>query len=77
MRALVHARRCEEPEHASCDLLVLREGGGAIRNQDIRRELEALAAQADFAWLRKAVTRVDDIAQLVRATSRRPSPWTP
>jgi len=48
------------------DLLVLREGGGAIRNQDIRRELEALAAQADFAWLRKAVTRVDEIAQLVR-----------
>jgi len=28
--------------------------------------LEALAAKADFAWLRKAVTRVDEIAQLVR-----------
>jgi DNA polymerase III subunit delta' len=48
------------------DLLVLREGGAAIRNQDIRRDLEAIAAKADFAWLRKAVTRVDEIAELVR-----------
>jgi DNA polymerase III subunit delta' len=48
------------------DLLVLREGGAAIRNQDIRRELETVAAKADFAWLRKAVTRVDEIAELIR-----------
>src|SRR5262249_11543775 len=35
------------------DLLVLRETGGEIRNQDIRGELEALAARVEFAWIRK------------------------
>ena len=48
------------------DLLLLRNGGGDIRNRDIRRELEALASRADFAWIRKAVVRVDEIAELVR-----------
>jgi len=48
------------------DLLVLREGGGAIRNEDIRGDLEPLAAKAEFGWLRKAVERVDEIAQLIR-----------
>ena len=45
------------------DLLVLHEGAGEIRNQDIRRELEALAAKVEFAWIRKAVAQVDEIAQ--------------
>ena len=44
------------------DILLLHEGAGEIRNQDIRRELEALAAKVQFAWIRKAVTRVDEIA---------------
>ncbi|HLK49670.1 MAG TPA: DNA polymerase III subunit [Bryobacteraceae bacterium] len=48
------------------DLLILREGSGAIRNQDIRRDLEALAAKIEFAWIRKAVGRVDEIAELLR-----------
>lgn len=48
------------------DLLLLHSGGGEIRNQDIRRELEPLAARVEFAWLRKAVAQVDDILQLVR-----------
>jgi len=48
------------------DLLILREGAGEIRNQDIRRELEALAAKIEFAWIRKAVAQVDEIARLVR-----------
>ena len=48
------------------DLLLLHEGGGAIRNQDIRGELEALARRVGFRWLRKATERVDEIAQLVR-----------
>jgi len=48
------------------DLLILREGGSAIRNPDIRRELETLAAKVEFAWIRKAVGQVDEIAQLVR-----------
>jgi DNA polymerase III subunit delta' len=48
------------------DLLVLHESGGAIRNEDIRRDLEALAAKVDFRWIRKAVTQVDEIAELIR-----------
>lgn len=48
------------------DLLILREGAGEIRNQDIRRDLEPLAAKLEFAWIRKAVARVDEIAQLIR-----------
>jgi len=48
------------------DLLILHESGGEIRNQDIRRDLEALAAKVQFAWIRKAVKRVDEIAQFIR-----------
>ena len=48
------------------DLLLLHEGAGEIRNQDIRRELEALAANVQFPWLRKAVGKVDEISQLIR-----------
>jgi DNA polymerase-3 subunit delta' len=48
------------------DLLILHEGGGEIRNQDIRRELEALAREVEFAWIRRAVAQVDEIARLLR-----------
>jgi DNA polymerase-3 subunit delta' len=48
------------------DLLALREGAGVLRNEDIRRDLEALAARIDFAWIRKAVKHVDEIAELMR-----------
>jgi DNA polymerase-3 subunit delta' len=48
------------------DLLILQQGAGEIRNQDIRRELEPLAAKLEFAWLRKAVAKVDAIAELIR-----------
>ncbi|HUI55310.1 MAG TPA: AAA family ATPase [Bryobacteraceae bacterium] len=48
------------------DLLLLGEGTGEIRNADIRGELEPLAGRVGFAWLRKAVARVDEIAQLIR-----------
>ncbi|PWU04273.1 MAG: DNA polymerase III subunit delta', partial [Terriglobia bacterium] len=48
------------------DLLILRESGGEIRNQDLRRDLETLAARVEFAWIRKAVARVDEIAELIR-----------
>ncbi len=48
------------------DLLLLGEGVEEIRNQDIRRELEALAAVVQFAWIRRAVGRVDEIVQLLR-----------
>jgi DNA polymerase-3 subunit delta' len=48
------------------DILLLHEGSGDVRNQDIRRELEALAGKVQFAWIRKAVTRVDEIAMMIR-----------
>ncbi|HUI81639.1 MAG TPA: AAA family ATPase [Bryobacteraceae bacterium] len=48
------------------DLLVLREGGGEIRNQDIHRELEILAGKLQFPWIRKAVAQADELAELVR-----------
>jgi DNA polymerase-3 subunit delta' len=48
------------------DLLVLREGSGEIRNEDIRHELEALAGKVEFAWIRRAVAKVDEIARLIR-----------
>ena len=48
------------------DLLLLHEGASEIRNEDIRGDLEALARKVQFAWLRKAVEKVDEIAQLIR-----------
>ena len=48
------------------DLLILREGGGEIHNQDIRGDLEALAGKLPFPWIRKAVAQVDEIARLIR-----------
>jgi DNA polymerase-3 subunit delta' len=48
------------------DLLLLHEGAGEISNQDICGELEALAGKVRFLWLRRAVAKVDEIAQLVR-----------
>ncbi len=48
------------------DLLILREGAGAIRNDDARAKLEALAKQVSFPWIRKAVKKVDDLADLLR-----------
>jgi DNA polymerase-3 subunit delta' len=48
------------------DLLVLRETSGAIRNQDVRRELEPLAQKLTFEWIRAAVKQVDEIAGLLR-----------
>jgi DNA polymerase-3 subunit delta' len=48
------------------DLLVLLERGGEIRNQDIRRELEALARQIHFNWIRRAVVQVDELAEFLR-----------
>src|ERR1039458_5921648 len=48
------------------DLLLLHEGASDIRNQDIRRELETLAGKVQFSWIRKAVTRVDEVAMLLR-----------
>jgi DNA polymerase III subunit delta' len=48
------------------DLLVLTAGGGNIRNEDLRRDLEALGAGLSFAWISAAVKRVDEVAELIR-----------
>jgi DNA polymerase-3 subunit delta' len=48
------------------DLLVLQQGAGEIRNLDIRGEMETLAGKVEFAWIRKAVAKVDEIAGLAR-----------
>jgi DNA polymerase-3 subunit delta' len=48
------------------DLLVLCEGSGAIRNRDLRDELELLAAKVSFDWIRTAVRKTDQLAALIR-----------
>jgi DNA polymerase-3 subunit delta' len=48
------------------DVLVLERGGSQIRNADVRPQLEALAGRVDFGWIRKAVAKVDELAEMVR-----------
>jgi len=48
------------------DLLLLSQGAGEIRNVDIRRQLEDLAPQVSFQWIRSAVRKTDELAELVR-----------
>jgi DNA polymerase III subunit delta' len=48
------------------DVLLLREGVAEIRNHDIRRELEAIAARVEFAWIRRAVIQIDEIVEFMR-----------
>jgi DNA polymerase-3 subunit delta' len=48
------------------DLLLIREAGGEIRNRDMRRELEPLAQKVSFTWIRTAVKKVDELAELLR-----------
>jgi len=48
------------------DVLVLREGGGAIRSQDLRRELDVVAKRVTFPWIRRAVKRLDELVEYAR-----------
>jgi DNA polymerase III subunit delta' len=48
------------------DLLVLRETGGEIRNEDLRRDLAPLAEKVTFDWIRRAVSKADELIDLVR-----------
>jgi DNA polymerase-3 subunit delta' len=48
------------------DLLLLREGAGEIRNEDIRGELATLAAKVEFSWIRKAVAQADELVEMMR-----------
>jgi DNA polymerase III subunit delta' len=48
------------------DVTVLREGGSAIRNFDLRNELGTLASRVSRRWVINAVKGVDEIAGLLR-----------
>ncbi|HWF07272.1 MAG TPA: AAA family ATPase [Bryobacteraceae bacterium] len=48
------------------DLTILREGGTAIRNSDLRAELAALAGKVSRGWIIHAVKSVDEIAEHLR-----------
>jgi len=48
------------------DVTVLREGGTAIRNSDLRGELGALASRVSRRWIIDAVKGIDEIAELLR-----------
>jgi DNA polymerase-3 subunit delta' len=48
------------------DLTILREGGTAIRNFDLRNELAALAQRVTRRWIIHGVKSVDEIAVLLR-----------
>jgi DNA polymerase III subunit delta' len=48
------------------DVLVLQQGGGGLRNEDMKPQLAALADRVSFNWIRKAVAKTDELAELVR-----------
>lgn len=48
------------------DVVRLSNGAAAIRNEDIREDLEAMARRVSFDWLRVAVKKVDELMELVR-----------
>ena len=48
------------------DLMILRETGGEIRNQDLRLELTALAGRVTTPWIARGVKKVDELADLLR-----------
>jgi DNA polymerase-3 subunit delta' len=48
------------------DVMVLHEGGTAIRNFDLRSELAGLAGRVSRPWIVNAVKAVDEIAGLLR-----------
>jgi DNA polymerase-3 subunit delta' len=48
------------------DLLILQQGAGAVRSEDVRQELDTLARKLSFHWIRAAARKVDDLADLLR-----------
>jgi DNA polymerase III subunit delta' len=48
------------------DLLLLQHSSEGLRNPDTRRELEAIARRVSFDWLRAAVTKLDELVELLR-----------
>ena len=54
------------------DLTILREGGSAIRNSDLKSDLTALAGRVTRGWIVDAVKGVDEIASLLRRNIQKP-----
>ena len=54
------------------DVMILREGGTAIRNADLRSELAALATRVSRRWIIRSVAGVDEIAGLLRRNIQKP-----
>jgi DNA polymerase-3 subunit delta' len=53
------------------DMLALQQGGADLCNMDLKDSLAALATRVSFTWLRKAVAKVDELAELVRRNIQR------
>jgi DNA polymerase III subunit delta' len=48
------------------DVMILRENGTEIRNQDLRPDLAALAQRVSTRWIIQAVKKTDELAGLIR-----------
>jgi DNA polymerase-3 subunit delta' len=48
------------------DVLYLQNGRADIRNVDVRKDLEQIAAGASFDWVRRAVCKVDELVEFLR-----------
>jgi DNA polymerase-3 subunit delta' len=48
------------------DLMLIREGGGEIRNQDLRADLTDLSQRVSMQWIIRAVKKTDEVVQLLR-----------
>jgi len=48
------------------DVIRLQHGAGGVRNTDIGRELEAIAAAVSFDWARDAVAKIDELVEFTR-----------
>ena len=48
------------------DVLLLQQGSATIRNEDIRKELSAIAGAISFEWICTAVKRVEELMEFLR-----------
>lgn len=48
------------------DLLLLQHGWERLRNPDVRARLQKVAERVDFAWIRRAVAKTQDLEGLLR-----------
>ncbi len=48
------------------DVLVVQQGGSDIRNADVQERVSAIAGRVPFSWIRRAVVKVDELAELAR-----------